>query len=314
MALAGLAGAVISARAAVDFEKDIAPIFQDACLKCHGPDKQKGELRLDSKAAAFKGGKEGVILIPGYADKSDLYRRITLPEGDDDVMPSKGDLLTKKQTDLIRDWINEGANWPETIIAKAAEATAEVSPYASLTPVKASPDETAAMAKVEAMGVMVRPLATNLTWREISFRGRGTNVTDANLVVLKSIPSLVGLNLSGTKVSDAGLQNIGGLTNLVTLHLEQTQIGDAGLAHLKRLSHLVYLNLYATSVTDAGMESLKGLANLRHIYLWQTKVTDKGALELQKALPKLDISRGWENEPAAQAAQTKAVETKEAKK
>jgi mono/diheme cytochrome c family protein len=314
IAAAGGLLAATSARAAVDFQKEIAPIFQESCLKCHGPDKQKGDLRLDSKAAAFKGGKDGLVITPGNADKSDLYRRVILPEGNDDVMPSKGDLLTKKQTDLIRDWINEGANWPEGTVTQVAEAPAEVSPYAGLTPVKASPEETAAIAKIESSGVMVRTLATNVTWREASFRARGTNITDASLVPLKNVPSLVDLNLSRTKVTDAGLQNIAGLTNLVDLHLEQTQIGDAGLVNLKKLSHLVYLNLYATPVTDAGLESLKGLESLRHLYLWGTKVTAQGAADLQKALPKLEISRGWENEPAAQTVQAKAPDSTDAKK
>ena len=68
--LAGTANLPSQAAATVDFVKDIQPIFQDACLKCHGPEKQKGGLRLDSKAAAFKGGKDGEVLAPGHADKS----------------------------------------------------------------------------------------------------------------------------------------------------------------------------------------------------------------------------------------------------
>ncbi len=314
VAAASLLGAQRPARAAVDFEKEIQPIFQDACIKCHGPEKQKGNLRLDSSAAALKGGKDGVVLEPGHSDKSDLYRRIILPEGDDDVMPSKGDLLTKKQTDLIKDWINEGAHWPEGLVAKASEAPAEVSGFATLTPFKPAAEELAAVSKFAATGVALRPLATNMTWLEGNFHARGTNITDASIAGLKGVPSLADLNLAGTKVTDAGLQSIAGLTNLVNLHLEQTQIGDAGLARLKNLSHLVYLNLYATSVTDAGLDSLKGLGNLRHLYLWQTKVTAEGAANLQKVLPKLQISRGWENEPAAQTAEAKAVAAPEAKK
>ncbi len=309
-ALAGLAGAQIPALAAVDFVKDIEPIFQDACIKCHGPEKQKGDLRLDSKAVAFKGGKDGLVLEAGHADKSDLYRRITLPEGNDDVMPSKGDLLTKKQTDLIKDWINEGANWPEGEIAKATAAPTEVSGFTTLTAFKPTAQELGAVAKLEAAGLMVRPLAANVTWREANFHSRGTNVTDASIVPLKDVASLVDLNLAGTKVTDAGLQSIAGLTNLVNLHLEHTQVTDAGLAHLKKLSHLVYLNLYGTAVTDAGMESLKGMENLRHLYLWQTKVTAQGADDLKKVLPKLQISRGWENEPEAKIAAAKVEEKK----
>src|SRR4051794_8185223 len=123
----------------IDFMKDIQPILQESCLKCHGAEKQKGELRLDSKAAAFKGGKDGQVIVPGQADKSDLYKRVSLPAGSDDIMPSKGDPLTKLQTGLIRDWINQGAVWPEGIVGKTAEEAAPVaavdtSGMASLTP------------------------------------------------------------------------------------------------------------------------------------------------------------------------------------
>ena len=91
----------------MDFAKEIQPILQQTCVKCHGPEKQKGKLRLDSKEAAFKGGKDGAVLTAGDAEKSELYRRIILPKGNDDVMPNEGEPLTKAQTDLIRDWINQ---------------------------------------------------------------------------------------------------------------------------------------------------------------------------------------------------------------
>lgn len=302
-ALAWTGGALMRADAAVDFVKDIQPIFQDSCIKCHGPEKQKGDLRLDSKAAAFKGGKDGVAIVPGSADKSDLYKRIILPAGSDDIMPSKGDPLTKKQTDLIKDWINAGAVWPDGAIAKAVEekplAINDI--FAGLTAVKPSAAETGAISKLSASGIDARPVAANLGWREVSFRPLGTNATDSAIAPVKDILSLVELNLGGTKITDAGLQNLAGLTNLLTLHLELTGITDAGLAHLKKLDHLTYLNLYGTSVTDKGLEQLKGLHSLKHLYLWQTKVTAQEADDFKKAVPGVMISRGWENEPAAKA-------------
>src|SRR5436309_13043543 len=77
----------------VDFAKDIQPIFSQNCFKCHGPEKQKGKLRLDSKEAAFKGGKDGPALVAGDASKSEMIRRLTLPKTDDDFMPSEGEPL-----------------------------------------------------------------------------------------------------------------------------------------------------------------------------------------------------------------------------
>src|SRR5947199_3301862 len=53
----------------VDFAKEIQPILSENCIKCHGPEKQKGKLRLDSREAALKGGTDGEVLIPGAADK-----------------------------------------------------------------------------------------------------------------------------------------------------------------------------------------------------------------------------------------------------
>jgi len=307
--------APVFADAKVDFVKDIEPLFQQNCIKCHGPEKQKGDLRLDSKAAAMKGGKDGVAITAGHADKSDLYHRITLPAGDDDIMPSKGDPLTKAQTDLIRDWINQGAVWPEGVVAKAAaETSATPTGFAGLTPIKPSAGEAAAITKFEAAGVAVRPIAMNVNWREANFHALGTNISDTSIAPLKDVLTLVDLNLAGTKVTDAGLQPLEGLTNLVILHLEHTQITDAGLAHLKKLSHLSYLNLYGTAVTDKGLEQLQGLTGLKHLYLWQTKVTPEGAAALQKALPALVISRGWEAEPAAQKIEEKKTDTKDEKK
>jgi mono/diheme cytochrome c family protein len=285
----GLAGAADK----VDFAKDIQPIFQQNCIKCHGPEKQKGKYRLDSKATAFKETDNGPTITAGDAGKSDLYRRITLPKGNDDIMPNEGDPLTKAQTDLIRDWINQGAVW------SAASASAKPGETSSAAP-KRAPDfkpsgaEQKAVAKLEAMGMAVRPIAANLNWREANLRLQGTNVTDATLAVLKDVASLIELNLATTRITDAGLVHIAGLTNLESLNLSQTAVTDAGLKHLKRLGKLESLNLYSTAVTDAGLAQLKGLAHLQKLYVWQTKVTDAGVKALQAALPKADVNTGWD--------------------
>src|SRR5438034_9075166 len=69
-----LARAVPSARAAdkVDFEQQIKPILEFDCVRCHGPEKPKGNLRLDTRAGALKGGDDGTSLVPGKPDRSRL--------------------------------------------------------------------------------------------------------------------------------------------------------------------------------------------------------------------------------------------------
>jgi hypothetical protein len=304
----------------VDFAKDIQPILQHTCVKCHGTEKQKGKLRLDTKEATFKGGKNGPVLMPGNAEKSELYRRITLPKGHDDIMPNEGDPLTTAQTDLFRDWINQGASWPDAVALKEPSSSTPASIPGPVLPAdfKPSAAEAKAITALAQHGVEVRPIAMNNVWREANFRLQGTSVTDAVIAPLKDLTSLVELNLGTTKITDAGLSNLKGLTNLQRLHLELTAITDSGLAQLKGLTNLTYLNLYGTPVTDAGLPQLKGLHYLRHLYVWQTKVTEAGAKSLKEALPNLDVSTGWDLTALAKKEEKKedkpAAETKEEKK
>jgi hypothetical protein len=104
---------------AVDFDREIRPLLQERCIECHGEKKQKGELRLDAKVHAFKGGHDGPAILAGKADASPLFQRITSTD-EDEKMPPKGDPLTPVQISLIREWINSGAKWPENATDKAA--------------------------------------------------------------------------------------------------------------------------------------------------------------------------------------------------
>ena len=106
---------------AVDFARDIKPILDTSCVSCHGPQKQKGGLRLDVKSAAMKGGTSGVTIVPGKGKDSPLVHRV-LGLGDEDRMPLKKDPLTERQVQLITAWIDQGARWPEEAGAQVVEA------------------------------------------------------------------------------------------------------------------------------------------------------------------------------------------------
>ncbi|MDE2715346.1 MAG: hypothetical protein OSB74_13370, partial [Verrucomicrobiota bacterium] len=96
----------------VDFVKEILPIFKKHCVKCHGPDKQKSDYRIDVKARAFEGGEMGEAIIPGKSAESPLVHFISGLD-EEVVMPPKGDLLGDKTVGLIRAWIDQGADWPD---------------------------------------------------------------------------------------------------------------------------------------------------------------------------------------------------------
>lgn len=113
----GLAAAASGADK-IDFALDVKPLLESTCLSCHGPEKPKGGLQLMTKALALKGGDDGTALVPGKPSESPLYATTILPPGHDDIMPPKGDPLTKTQADTLKKWIEQGADWPDAITLK----------------------------------------------------------------------------------------------------------------------------------------------------------------------------------------------------
>jgi hypothetical protein len=289
------------APAAVDFNKDIRPILEKTCLKCHGPVKPRAKLRLDSKAGLLKGSTTGKVVEPGHPEKSMLYQLVIKPKDDPERMPSMGEPLTKAQTNLIRDWIKEGLPWPEGLVLKGPPEKPEVPAGGGVGEkgLPITPAEKAAVAKLEKAGVLVLRLAQNTNWLRVDFSLGDGKVKEADLALLKDMPNLVELNLGGTDVTDARLTHLKALPNLTILKLHRTKITDAGLVHLKGLTKLTSLNLYGTAVTDKGLEHLKGLKALRKLYLWDSKATAAGAKVLAAAIPGIDVNLGEELKPVA---------------
>lgn len=98
----------------VTYEADIKPIFEKSCIKCHGSEKQKGKLRLDSLASTLKGGEDGKVIETGDSAKSMLVHNVAHVGDEDMFMPppdnkDKIPPLSKEQIGLIRAWIDQGA-------------------------------------------------------------------------------------------------------------------------------------------------------------------------------------------------------------
>ncbi len=113
-AVVGVLGSLTRAAAAesIDFSRDILPIFSSQCFECHGPDAghRKADLRLDDHQNALAKHDNGIPIVPGRPQKSELIDRITTTNDDDRMPPpKKGPPLTADQIQLLRDWITGGA-------------------------------------------------------------------------------------------------------------------------------------------------------------------------------------------------------------
>lgn len=117
-----------------------------------------------------------------------------------------------------------------------------------------------------------------------------TAATDAVLAHLVGLDHVQEISLHQTKITSAGLVHLKNLTKIKRLFLSDTAVGDEGLAALGGLANLTTLGLSGTQVSDSGLSHLATLAQLESLFAISTQVTDAGAGELQKALPKCDIT------------------------
>lgn len=104
-----LLGLPFLASGEVDFARDIQPILNRHCLACHGPEKQKADLRWDLRASILS--KQ--VLLPGKASESPMFQRIQAPQESKERMPPTGPGLTQEERQSIEMWIESGAHWPD---------------------------------------------------------------------------------------------------------------------------------------------------------------------------------------------------------
>ncbi len=95
----------------VDFAKDLKPLFEAACIKCHAKGKDKGGFSLETRESFLKGGDTGPGAVLGKSGES-LIVEMVAGLDPDSVMPKKGTRWTPEQVGLLRSWIDQGAHWP----------------------------------------------------------------------------------------------------------------------------------------------------------------------------------------------------------
>jgi mono/diheme cytochrome c family protein len=169
-------GVPASARSAADdaeaFEKEVRPILLEQCAKCHGAEKQKGGLRVDSRSALLEGGETGPAIEPGHPEQSLLIAAVR--QRGELKMPPKGRLRDEQVAALER-WVAAGAPWPDSarVVDKSEEARRR---HWAFQPVKApspppvrrrdwclTPIDAFVLARLEKVGIEPSPPADRRT-------------------------------------------------------------------------------------------------------------------------------------------------------
>lgn len=214
---------------AVDFDREIRPLLQERCTECHGEKKQKGELRLDAKVHAFKGGHDGPAILAGKTDASPLFQRI-ISTDEDERMPPKGDPLTPAQISLIREWINSGAQWPENATDKAALTDKRLQHW-SVQPIKL------ASALAQSLGLKPELLSID-TFIESKLRENGLTMSpEADARTLKRRLHFDLLGLPPSDVSDKSDLSDQAYESLVDSLLASPHFGERQARHWLDIVH-----------------------------------------------------------------------------
>ena len=115
--------------APVDFARDIQPILESSCLRCHGAVRPKGGLRLDTRDAALRGGSSGFVILPERSAESRLIHAVARLDAETQMPPAgKGEPLTAEQVGKLRAWIDQGVKWDEAAFSRQPKIEFSVAP------------------------------------------------------------------------------------------------------------------------------------------------------------------------------------------
>ncbi len=283
------------------YEDVIVAFLDRKCMSCHNENKAKGGLVMTSYEDFLKGGKgDHPAIVKDSASRSDVYRRVTLPYNDDDVMPPEGKTpLTKVEVSLLAWWIDQGAD-PELKVTEAAQAQ-EIQPVIDVYLVELETQQrnrylqkldTENLIKTVSMGynyeLGIDPYDEKGITVSMSFPP--ATFGDNDLVQFQPIfRNISKASFIGSDITDDGLYYLGQMTSLRDLYLQQTQIKGEGLIHLSRLENLILLDLSKTNVTNGNLLHILKLPALEDLYLFDTKVSQEIIDALQENNPDLKI-------------------------
>lgn len=111
----------------ISFDRDIRPIFERSCIRCHGPEKPKSRFRLDNRQSALRGGEHGISIKPGHSAESALIHYVAGLVEDMEMPPvEKGDPLAREQIALLRAWIDQGVPWGSPLVTSGVTVSPRV--------------------------------------------------------------------------------------------------------------------------------------------------------------------------------------------
>jgi len=254
---------------------------------------------MTTLAGLQKGGETGLFLEAGSVENSLFLQRIQQPLEEKEHMPPKGKKqLSSNEIDLLEWWVEQGAHFDKKVgdISQTEEIQRILKKYEqpknSILTLKVETADESTINKLKASGIKVDKILENNPFLVVSLRDRH-DLDATTFKQLKQISEqIIELDLSNTNLTDDLFSEVRFFPHLQKLSIQKTKIRGSRFSVLSNLKYLESLNVYDTKIEDTVIPSLTKLTTLKRLYLWNTNLSRKSVLELNKALPNVDINTG----------------------
>jgi hypothetical protein len=278
------------------YERAIGPLLQQKCLSCHGPEKEKGNLLLNSPDHILKGGEHGSILIGQNNKKALLLERLFLPFADEKHMPPEGKLqLTKEELSLLSYWILAGGILevqmneltPSDSLFLLADHWIPSIPYSDGPP-QTFPD----LKAYNSNYCTVNYSYAGSRDIEVSFYQKKFYAHE-NLKRLAPIQSqIVSLNMQNMPLQEEDIAFIAQCSQLQKLNLNYTQLSADQLIPLKKLTQLKSISICGLAYDENTWPAFFENAPFDEVHLWASSLNAPQIDKIRSAYPQINFTVG----------------------
>ncbi len=278
------------------YETSIAPVLSQKCISCHGVDKIKGDLQLNTPENILKGGKHGDILKGDLNKTAPLLERIHLPLADEKHMPPEGKMqLTSDELNTLTKWLKGGASFKLKL--------SQLSPGDSLL-LMAKNSNPVSNAKFEPKGNLPDLKEFNSNYCSVNYLFHGSDEVEVNffqgsfynhdnLKKLEKIKSqIVNLNMQGMPLKKEDLDIIIQMKNLQSVNLNSTKLDIASLEVLKSLPGLKSVSICGIEFDEPGINKFLEHARFSELNVWTKNGTQKQLEKIMQKYPSIKIIVG----------------------
>lgn len=284
------------------YDHMIKPIFEAKCVSCHGLDKSSGGLDLSSFDDLFKEAETTHPIVKGHADKSGIFNRVSLPNTSEKFMPPTGQPLTYGEMELLKWWIEQGADslarfnarhmTPGLMALMKRDYQLDFEPKPYYQEVTVQKTDSLLLQELSKIGVKARYLSHDNFLMDVTLDSRSLEPNQrkgleniADKVVFLSIADA---NFNGQ------MPDFSRFKHLMKLDIHGSSIADEDIRDLANLEHLEVVNLYKTSITRDGLNKILKNPSIKQVYAWQTLLSRDELVALADKYPEVNIVSGFE--------------------